>query len=481
VNFPLPHELARILSSTPALHRALLVGGCVRDSLLGREVKDYDVECFGVSYDELAGDLKQHGRVDLVGKAFGVAKLTTGSGAQYDFAVPRRDSKTGIGHRGFAVEFDGDITPEEAAARRDFTINAMFFDPREQRLLDYHGGRDDLRERRLRHTSPAFVEDPLRVLRGMQFAGRFELTATPETLDLCRSIRHTHDELPFERVRDEWLKWAASSVRPSLGIAFLEAAGWLAHYPEVAKLRETEQDPVWHPEGDVLAHTCHCLDALAELDEWRAADRETRIVLMFAVLAHDFGKPAVTRREFRHDRECVVSPGHDEVGVEVTEQFLRRLGAPNVYLRRVPPLVRCHMAHLQKPSQRAVRRLANRLHPATIAELCAVMRADHNGRPPLPKETPPAVTGIREVARELDLQSQAPRPILQGRHLMNAGLKPGPAFGRLLKAAFEAQLEGEFADLDGALAWAKGKSNLQNSDSNENPKPKIQSPPTRSD
>ena len=468
MDFPLPEELARILADTPALRRALLVGGCVRDTLLGREVKDYDVECFGVSYDELAHDLKRHGRVDLVGKAFGVAKLTTGSGEEYDFAVPRRDSKTGIGHRGFTVECDGGITPEEAAARRDFTINAMFFDPREERLLDFFGGREDLRARCLRHTGPAFVEDPLRVLRGMQFAGRFELTATTDTLDLCRSIRHTHNELPFERVRDEWLKWASASVRPSLGIRFLEAAGWLDHYPELAALRGTEQDPVWHPEGDVLAHTLHCLDALAELEEWRAADRETRIVLMLAVLTHDIGKPEVTRREFKHDRECVVSPGHDEVGVELAEQFLRRLGVPNVYLRRVPPLVRCHMAHLQQPSQRAVRRLANRLHPATIQELCAVMCADHNGRPPLPPETPTAVIGIREVARELDLQSRAPKPILQGQHLMQAGLKPGPAMGRLLQSAFEAQLEGEFVDLEGALKWAEGQFEFQGVNSNTN-------------
>lgn len=453
MNFPLPNELTRIFAETPALDRALLVGGCVRDTLLERPVKDYDIECFGVSYDELARDLRRHGRVDLVGKAFGVAKLTTGSGAEYDFAVPRRDSKTGVGHRGFAVEFDEEITPEEAASRRDFTINAMFYDPRQRRLLDFFDGQGDLQRRRLRHTGPAFVEDPLRVLRGMQFAGRFELVAVPETIELCRSIQPTHAELPFERIRDEWLKWASASVRPSLGILFLEAAGWLEHYPEIAALRRTEQDPEWHPEGDVLAHTCHCLDALAELDEWRAADRETRIVLMLAVLAHDFGKPGVTRIEERRGRRRIVSPGHDEVGVEVAEDFLRRIGAPNVYLRRVPPLVRCHMAHLQQPSQRAVRRLANRLHPATIDELSAVMRADHNGRPPLPREIPAAVAGIRRIARELELQARAPKPILQGRHLMKAGLKPGPRFGALIKTAFEAQLDGEFTDLDGALRW----------------------------
>jgi tRNA nucleotidyltransferase (CCA-adding enzyme) len=457
LNFPIPAELAGIFDSSPALGRSFLVGGCVRDTLLGREVTDYDVECFGVSYEDLVRDLQRHGRVDLVGRSFGVAKLNTRAGNSYDFAVPRRDSKTGIGHRGFDVEFDAGISPEEAAARRDFTINAMFYDPRERRLLDFFGGRDDLSARILRHTGPAFVEDPLRVLRGMQFAGRFELTADPATLDLCRSIRHTHDELPFERVRDEWLKWASASVRPSLGLVFLEKTGWMENYPALVALRDTEQDPVWHPEGDVLAHTCHCLDALVELPVWQGSDRETRIVLTLAVLTHDIGKPAVTRREARNGRECVISPGHDEAGVALTEEFLRRMGAPNVYLRRVPPLVRCHMAHLQEPSQRAVRRLANRLQPATIDELCAVMQADHYGRPPLPKETPPAVIAIRAVAGELELQSRAPKPLLQGRNLRAAGLKPGPRFGKLLKAAFEAQLEGEFTDLAGAQRWLRGQ------------------------
>jgi tRNA nucleotidyltransferase (CCA-adding enzyme) len=452
----LPTELKRILSETPELNSAFLVGGSVRDSLLGYAGKDFDVECFGVSYDALAKALGKWGRTDLVGKSFGVIKLTTGSGEDYDFSIPRRDSKAGIGHKGFEVEFDPDITPRDAAERRDFTINALMYDPRKDELLDFFGGREDLEKRVLRHTSDAFADDPLRVLRGMQFAGRLGLTGDAGTIELCRGIAGTYSELAVERVREEWFKWAAKSTRPSAGILFLEATGWLEHFPEISILRTTPQDPVWHPEGDVLAHTCHCLDAMAVLPGWQSADEETRIALMFGILAHDFGKPETTAEEFKHGRMCIVSPGHDELGVPLVERFFERIGAPRVMYKRVPPLVKCHMAHLQAVSPRSVRRLAKRLQPATIEELCVVIQADHNGRPPNPPHTPEGVTTLLEQARELRIEAEAPRPILLGRHLIERGLKPGKEFGAILTRAFEAQLDGEFTDLDGALDWFAG-------------------------
>ena len=418
-------------------------------------MKDYDVECFGIAYDAMAADLKQWGRTDLVGKSFGVIKLTTRSGLDYDFAIPRRDNKTGIGHKGFEVEFDPNITTEEAAERRDFTISTLMFDPREQRIIDHFDGEKHLREKRLRHTSGAFAEDPLRVLRGMQFAARFDLKADPETIELCRSIRDSFTELAVERVLEEWLKWASKSRKPSAGILFLEATGWLDHFPEIADLRKTPQDPHWHPEGDALAHTLHCLDAMVQLPEWQEAERNTRVVLTFGILAHDFGKPATTRTEFKekHGRDCIISPGHDEIGVPLTELFLTRIGAPNELHKHVPPLVRCHLAHLQEINPRSVRRLARRLAPATIEELCAVIQADHNGRPPNPPKTPDGVIKLRAQAHDLKLEAEAPRRILLGRHLIDRGMKPGKEFGDILSSAFEAQLDGAFTDLEGAQGW----------------------------
>lgn len=453
----LPSELRGILTKTPELTRAFLVGGCVRDALLGISVKDFDVEVFGVSYASLIDALAKCGRVDLVGRSFGVVKLTTGSGLAYDFAIPRRDRKVALGHKGFEVDFDADITPQEAASRRDFTINALMFDPRRGEVLDFFGGLNDWRARVLRHTSEAFVEDPLRVLRGMQFAGRFGLRPAPETVTLCQSIKGAFSELPVERVGDEWFKWAAKSTAPSAGLHFLADTGWLEHFPEIAALRGTPQDAEWHPEGDVFTHTAHCCDALVKLPAWQAADEESRITWMLAVLAHDFGKPAATHQSLRDGRMRIVSPGHEEGGVGPALKFLSRINAPNTYLHRVPPLVANHLAHLQTITDRSVRRLAKRLEPETIAGLCVVMTADHSGRPPKPSGTPEGVRTLLAKAEELRLRDSAPKPILQGRHLVAAGLKPGKEFKTLLDEAFEAQLEGQFDDPEGAQAWLEGR------------------------
>ena len=431
------------------------MGGCVRDWLLGRAPKDFDVEVFGIDYDVLEGALRRWGRTDLVGRSFGVVKLTVRSGVTYDFSLARRDSKTGPGHKGFEVEIDPKITLSEAAARRDFTVNAFYYDPRAQRVVDCFGGEQDLKNRVLRHTSAAFAEDPLRVLRGMQFAGRFNLSGAPETLELCRQIRGSCRELAVERVREEWVKWAARSVAPSAGLRFLLASGWGENFPEVAAMAGVAQDAEWHPEGDVFEHTCHACDAMARLPEWQQAAEEDRTVLMLAVLAHDFGKPGCTHESVKAGRTRLVSPDHDQAGIPLTERFLERIDLPPALRERIVPLVAGHMAHLEDPSDRMVRRLARRLAPATIDELCAVITADSLGRPPRPPEVPPRAMALQARASELRLRDRAPRPILMGRHLIELGQRPGPEFGALLAAAFEAQLEGEFADLPGALEWLK--------------------------
>ena len=164
--------------------RPLVAGGAVRDTILGKQPKDFDIEVHGLDYEALGRSLAPFGPTDLVGRSFGVLKVRL-EGTEYDFSLPRRESKTGAGHRGFAVAPDPALTEAEAAARRDFTINAISFDPLENRILDFHGGTDDLKKRILRHTSAAFVEDPLRVLRAFQFAARFELTMAPETIRQC--------------------------------------------------------------------------------------------------------------------------------------------------------------------------------------------------------------------------------------------------------------------------------------------------------
>jgi tRNA nucleotidyltransferase (CCA-adding enzyme) len=456
----IPEELATILRDTPELSKAYLVGGCVRDALLGAPQKDFDIEVFGVSYEHLARALSRWGRIDLVGRSFGVVKLTTGSGKDFDFTIPRRDSKIAPGHKGFQITFDELITPREAAERRDFTINALMFDPRTEQVLDFVGGTADLRNRILRHVGPAFVEDPLRVLRGMQFAARFGLTAAPETIALCRQIKSGYRELAVERVREEWFKWAGKSVVPSAGLRFLADSEWVEHFPEIRALCGTPQDPEWHPEGDVFVHTCHCCDALATLPEWQRADVDTRVVLMFAVLAHDFAKPMTTHEADKDGRKRIISPGHEEAGGPLALQFLERINAPIAIRERVVPLVTNHLAHLQSLNDRAIRRLARRLAPETIEHLCVVITADQFGRPPKPREISENVVVLRAGAENLKLESAAPKPILMGRHLIALGLKPGAEFGRILSAAFDAQIEGAFNDLGGALEWLAGQPGL---------------------
>lgn len=454
MNESLPPDLSKVLNETAELSRAFLVGGCVRDALLQLPTTDYDIEVFGIGYEELARTLARWGKVDLVGRSFGVVKLTTRPGHTYDFSIPRRDSKTAPGHKGFEIKFEPGLTPKDAAARRDYTINALMFDPRERKILDFFGGESDLQNRILRHTSAAFPEDPLRVLRGMQFSARFNLTAAKETIELSRSIKSSYPELARERVREEWFKWAEKSTRPSRGLEFLQATEWIEHFPELNRMRGIPQDPEWHPEGDVWVHTLHCCDAMAELPEWRDSNVETRIVLMLAVLLHDTGKALTTTEALKRGEPRIVSPCHEDASGPLAESFLDRINAPHAIREHVVPLVVNHMAHFHQVSDRALRRLSKRLEPENIRSLVTLMTADSFGRPPLPRRVPENVIAIRDRAEALAIQEKPPEPILLGRHLLEFGFRPGPDLGRLLHEAYEAQLSGIIVDLLSALDWA---------------------------
>ena len=456
----LPADLRTMLEAVRRVGRPRLVGGGVRDWLLGIVPKDFDVEVAGVDFETLHRALARFGATDVVGRSFGVIKVRSqASGDEYDFSLPRRESKTGAGHRGFAVAPDPALSDAEAAARRDFTVNAIALDPFTQALIDPHGGQRDLAVRVLRHTGPAFAEDPLRVLRAMQFAARFDFSLAPETAALSRSIADTFTELPVERVWHEWEKWAEKSVRPSRGLTVLEETGWLKHFPEVAALRGTQQEPEWHPEGDVFTHTQHCLDSLVALDEWKNSAPSRRRLLTFAVLAHDFGKPSTTSRAEKRGALRWISPGHEAAGGPLSDNFLRRIGAPLEVDPPVRALVVNHLAHHHGQatfSDTSVRRLARRLAPATIDELAAVMRADSNGRPPLTSpDTHARINELVAKAHALLLADAAPKPLMFGRHLLALGLKPDPKFKTVLDAAFEAQLDGAFADEAGGLAWLR--------------------------
>ncbi|MGN0834001.1 MAG: CCA tRNA nucleotidyltransferase [Kiritimatiellia bacterium] len=435
--------------------RALLVGGCVRDKLLGREPKDFDLECFGVSGAVLRRILGERFDLDLVGLSFGVLKLHR---LDIDVALPRRETKLGLGHRAFEMEHDPTLTVAEASARRDFTVNAIYEDPLTGEILDPWHGRDDLAKRILRHVSPHFREDPLRVLRGMQFVARFELTPAPETVAICREM--TPEGLAPERLMGEWSKLLTQGVKISQGLAFLRAVGWVRYYPELERLIGCRQDPEWHPEGDVWNHTLCCLDAFARERDERRATAEGRagedLVVGLAVLCHDFGKPACTA--YDPVRRRIRSLGHDEAGVAPTEAFLRRLTNEERLLREVPPLVRLHMRPFamwkSRASDGAIRRLAAQV--GRIDRLLRVAAADDAGRPPFPRDPEP-LRWLAEQAERLRIADSAPKPLVQGRDLIALGMKPGPRFGEILKAAYEAQLDGAFFTLAQGIEFVKAR------------------------
>jgi len=240
----------------------------------------------------------------------------------------------------------------------------------------------------------------------MQMAARYNLALAPETAALCQSIADTFGELPIERVWGEWDKWATQSVHLSRGLAVLVETGWLRHFPEIASMRGTPQEPEWHPEGDVLTHTQYCLDALAESETWKSAGPPRRRLLSFAVLAHDFGKPLTTTYADKHGVMRWISSGHEAAGGPLAETFLQRIGAPHDLIEPVRALVVHHLLHHQGSrsvyTDTQIRRLARRLMPATIEDLCEVMSADAHGRPPLsPRESLALIAVLRTRSQEL--------------------------------------------------------------------------------
>jgi len=425
--------------------RAMLVGGAVRDSLLGLNAKDADLEVYGLTPEALEPLLQPFGKVHLVGRRFAVLILSTEHG-QIEVSLPRRESKTGPGHKGFAVSAEPDLSPREAARRRDFTVNAILQDPLTGEVVDPWNGRADLERGVLRHVSPAFAEDPLRALRAARFAARFPWRIAAETAALCRGLDLA--ELPRERLEGEWREILLHGPSPGRGLEALETVGALRFFPEIAAMRGVPQDPVWHPEGDVFHHTCLALDAGATLRD----SMEDPWAEMLGILCHDLGKPATTVFERGHWR-C---PDHDNAGVEPARSFLARLTGQTALIEKVCAFVREHLRPSQlyhardKVKDGAIRRLSMRVD---LQALVRVSWADGAGRGQGSPPPWPAGTWLLERAANLGVAEGRPRPLLQGRDLIALGMQPGPAMGALLKEAFEAQLEGKLATREDARAW----------------------------
>ena len=429
--------------------RALIVGGWVRDQLLKRPNKDVDIEVYGVPAERLKQILEEIGPVNTVGESFTVYKV-----AEVDVSLPRVESRIGRGHRAFAVTGDPDLDPGEASRRRDFTINAIAWDPLTGEYIDPHGGRDDLRRGLLRAVDPrTFPEDSLRVLRAVQFAARFEFTLESETIELCRHI--PLDDLPSERVWGEVEKLLLLAKRPSIGLKLALDLGILHQlFPEILAMVGCEQEPDWHPEGDVWVHTLLVVDeARSRIDDLPHA---RQIAVMLGALCHDLGKPLTTA----YIDGRIRSIDHEQAGVEPATRVLDRLNIHTMEGFDVRYHVLGIVAHHLKPlsffksltpvGDGAFRRLAQKVDLELLAR---VAKSDCLGR--TGQFDCSGIDWFADRARELGVEHKPPEPILKGRHLIELGVSPGPRMGQILREVYERQLDGRVTTLEEGLETAK--------------------------
>ncbi|MFZ1075528.1 MAG: HDIG domain-containing metalloprotein [Minisyncoccia bacterium] len=439
--------------------RACLVGGAVRDELLGMPPKDFDVEVYGVAPDQLRELAKAFGDVNEVGAAFGILKVRIGN-IDIDVSLPRRESKTGKGHKDFSISADPTMSIKEAARRRDFTMNSLAKDILTGEIYDYFGGIHDIQHRILRVTDEErFRDDPLRVLRGVQFVGRFGLTVDDTTARIMREMRGELKHLPKERLREEWIKLFLKSRKPSLGLqTAMEWGIFHEMHPELIELQNTPQEPEWHPEGDVWMHTLMVVDEAAKIIEREQLKGDDALLVMLGAFCHDFGKPLTTEETDGRVR----SIGHEEAGAEPALRFLHEIGI-EASLRI--PIAHVVVEHLRptifyleevhggiRISDGAIKRLATRISPATLRHLVCVAEADHRGRGPFvdPDEPEksfmpidyPAGKWLLQKAAELGIYENKPAPVLFGRDLIALGFKPGPLFGEAIRAADDMHVAG---------------------------------------
>ena len=441
------HEIVRAVREAGG--RALIVGGWVRDRLMGRPSKDIDLEVYGLAANRLREVLSAFGPVNAVGESFTVYKV-----ADIDVSLPRRESKVGRGHKGFEVHGDPNMSPWEAARRRDFTINAIAWDPLTEEYEDPFDGRGDIHRRLLKAVDPStFPDDSLRVLRAVQFAARFEFDLDPATADLCRRI--PLDDLPAERIWGEIEKLLLQARRPSIGFELALQLGVIdTLFPEMKALVGCPQEPEWHPEGDVWIHTLLVIDeARTRIDD---LDRPQQIAVMVGALCHDLGKPPTTA--FVDGR--IRSIDHEQAGVAPATAVLDRLNIHTIGGFDVRKQVLGITAHHLKPgmfgmsktpvSDGAFRRLAQKVDLELLAR---VAKSDCMGRGGGFDCSPH--DWFLERARQLGVEHAPPAPLVLGRHLLALGMKPGPRIGEVLRAVYERQLDGSITTLDEGLEFAR--------------------------
>lgn len=425
--------------------RALLVGGCVRDMLLAIDPKDFDIEVYGLAPEKLIEVASAFGEVLEVGKAFGIVKLKIDD-LELDLGIPRRDSKTSSGHKGFDINVDPSMSPMDAARRRDFTVNAIMMDPLTNETIDPFNGVLDLNNHILRVVdATTFADDPLRVLRAMQFAARFDLMPDEASLAVLKQTVPSLVELSEERLRDEWRKLLVLAKKPSIGLQLgFDLGVFNVLHPELPPLKATEQNPEWHPEGDVWIHTNMVVDEAALIIRRENLDEDASLTIMLAALCHDLGKPLCTRLVDGKIR----SIGHEEAGEAPTRSFLRTVGVSSSVVETIVGIVNDHLKPTkyylddQTPDKRitdgAIRKLAGRIAPATMNELLMVAEADYFGRGQWrhgEERHYPEREWLLERASRLNVLSGPAPHAITGAELVALGVEPGPKMGELIREA----------------------------------------------
>jgi tRNA nucleotidyltransferase (CCA-adding enzyme) len=417
--------------------KVYFVGGSVRDFFLDQPIKDIDVEVFGITPPQLEEILSYYGKIDHIGKSFGVYKV---KGLPLDITLPRTETKAGHDHKGFTVKVDPFLPLEEAAKRRDFTWNALYVEAVSGEIIDPFDGLKDLQSGIVRHIdADTFAEDPLRVLRAVQFAGRFGFTLHAGTKKLCRSLLQELPNLPKERIYEELNKLLLKAPKPSLGLRVAQETGVIdTLFPELNALIGCPQSAKYHPEGDVWEHTLLVVDAAAKVRD----QAKNPLVLMYSALCHDMGKPATTKIL---PEGKIVSYGHERAGVGPARSFMQKLTGDKRLLQEITTLVKEHMnpyaLYKVKASDAALMRLARR---ADVRELLLLAAADRQGRGDVSdnKNINNFTSWFENKITALSLDKK-PEPLVHGQDLIEMGLKPGPLFGEYLRMAFEMQLEGK--------------------------------------
>ena len=408
-----------------------VVGGAVRDWVMGQEPIDFDLLMVGVSESDAMKIMNNPQKV------IGNAPVFMWEGNEV--ALARREISTGQGKHAFEFVADETLTIKDDLIRRDFTINAMAWDILNGELIDPFNGVQDIQDKILHPVSEAFKESPERVFRGMSFAGRFDFNVSGSFIQFAKEMKSDFHSIPKEQIWRHFWKGLTKSIKPSRILEVLELTEWDEFFTELNALRFTEQDSEWHPEGNVFKHTKFVLD---ECDN---------PIVRLSAICHDLGKPDCTIIEDGR----IKSPRHDQ-HIKPTIKFLDSIGCFEIKIReQVISLVKEHMSHINTVSRRSVRRLSQRIQPATIEMLAELVQADVSGRPALPKHMPKNMARILEIASEEDLSQKPPEVIIKGRHLIDLGMKPSKRFGVILKQCEDAQIDGEFDNLEDGLEFLK--------------------------